>query len=171
MEVLAPYERDYLLPRPATTRRGQTPYELRYSEGVVCSAAVLRELRPMAGEGTGDPLLPLGALGFWTEHSARCTLPCWAAAVGFERAWTDHLAWRAEVSEIYVRTMHLKVAQLQRTVAERIRSGLQGPDILDVCKECWATGVPDGMIGNDGSTSPSSEDEPTRQSDDAVGRE
>ena len=54
--------------------------------------------------------------------------------------------------EVYVRTMHIKVAQLQRTVAERIRSSLQGPDILDeehllgqleahLCKRS-ATGLP-----------------------------
>lgn len=74
----------------------------------------------------------MAAAQFWTEHSARATLPSWAAAVGVAKEDIDLLGrWQSDVSAGYVRTHRFRVEQVQQRVATALRGMLGSYDLVD----------------------------------------
>ena len=70
---------------------------------------------------------------FWTEHSARATLPSWAACLpSVPDAWIDALGrWAAGRSKTYIRTYQKRVRFIQTNVAKRIKESADPHNLLD----------------------------------------
>ena len=60
---------------------------------------------------------------FWMRHSARCTLPTWAAALRFSKEDRNYLGrWAPEQSDEYNRIATDIRTKIQATVAEKLRT-------------------------------------------------
>jgi hypothetical protein len=71
--------------------------------------------------GSVDILCP-GMQMFWAGHSARATVPTWAAACGVPKEQVDRLGrWKPSESAEYVRTLKPLVFATQNFIAEQIR--------------------------------------------------
>ena len=73
------YERDYLLPLPNQTFSGPMKRRAVYSDAVAFSRRLLGNLKVGDSE---EFLLCDEAVTYWSEHSDRCGLDTWCAALG-----------------------------------------------------------------------------------------
>ena len=115
-------DRDYFLGVPLPDLSDMRLVEARYSDGVALTRALLS--RALSAQG-GPMVLTAEVLTFWTEHSPRACMPSWAAClVQFDKSWLDLLGrWRAGQSADYVRTSRRRIAEMQKAVAGKGRSG------------------------------------------------
>ena len=131
---MAPFARDYFLPRGTPDAKGAVPRLARYPEAAAAGIAVLRGLRGGSDVNAG-PLLREEVLGFWSEHSERATLASGLAAMGVERSRRDMLGrWCPDGADTYTRTYRAVVTRLQQKFAECARGSsayriLDEPDI------------------------------------------
>ena len=136
-EKYASFSRDFFLPVPEADLEGFTSHELRYADALRLSSVVNGMLTvPFWREGrwrpSAVPLFASALLPCWSEHSERSDMPSWGAALGYTREILDDLGnWRADGSEVYVRTKRIRVERLQRYVCEKVRGAWAGPDLLD----------------------------------------
>ena len=133
-----PGKRDYFLVMPSADRSGTVAAEVRYTDAVAISRAILRESPSLVWqEGHPSwgsvPLLEPMSVALWTEHSARASVPSWADCLAtFPKDWVDHLGrWGGDGSAGYVRTYRSRVRKIQESVARALRESRSGPDFLD----------------------------------------
>ena len=75
---------------------------------------------------TITPIILLGMQAFWSGHSGRCTVPTWAAALGFGKEDRNNVGrWCPEESDEYVRNAARVIARIQEAVAVKMRSILK----------------------------------------------
>jgi len=116
---LAPFIRDYFLPRPTPDLDGALPIEMTYGESAWLLRGLLSGL-PRFGEsldGRASPLIPL-----FTQHSGRCWLASLAALLGIEESRIAYLGrWSPSTARGYVRTADEVIQGVQLEVAVRLR--------------------------------------------------
>ena len=123
------YPRDYLLPLPTRDLEGTCHKRARYTDARAFSHSLLASLRTESG----SPLLLPEALGFWTEHSDRCGVDSWLAALGVPRDLRSFVGrWGVkESTDTYVRTSVRITENLQRLAARHAQtSRAHGPDFF-----------------------------------------
>ena len=107
-------------------------------------ATMLRKLLltlPAVGRRIGGLTLNQGTMlispemgSFWTGHSARHTLPSWAAAAGIGKEDRDYLgrwSYAKHGSQDYVLTSRQVVHRIQRAVCKFILEGLPQPGLVE----------------------------------------
>ena len=121
---LAPFERDYFLPRGDATWESALQRPASYADAAAAGRALLGVLRIPGGDPESDRALPKECLDFWTEHSERATLPSALAALGVPKIRRDPLGrWSPDGADTYTRTIRAVATRLQAQVAAVIRSG------------------------------------------------
>lgn len=113
-------KRDYVLCLPNASFDRARVLEATYRDAAALSRLLLNN-RVLQG---GCCRRPDCTGLFWTEHSARASLPSWADALGtFPQQWVDSLGPRgAKESEAYVRTQRLRAHAIQKQVGDTARS-------------------------------------------------
>ena len=96
--------------------------EAKYPEGLAMGRMLLLQLKAPY---SSAPLISKKAAAFWSEHSGRATLPSLSALCPqFPPEWTDTLGrWRAQASQIYVRTQLYRTASIQEAIAKKSGAG------------------------------------------------
>ena len=144
--------RDFFLGIPTADLQGMRTIEAKYTDGLAIGRAVLLSI---AVEGSREPLLVEDAARFWSEHSARSTLPSLATLCGsFPPEWLDLLGrWGARRSEVYVRTQLQRTVMIQNAVASRFRNNTFDPDLFgesdlleNLCRHLRSAGVSGDLI-------------------------
>ena len=82
----------------------------------------------------GNTLIPPEMASFWTGHSARHTLPSWAAAAGIGKENRDYLgrwSYAKHGSQDYVLTSRQVVHRIQRDVCRFILEGNPVPGLVE----------------------------------------
>ena len=117
------FTRDYLLPLPNATFTAPPRHRAVYNDVVGFSKKLLGQLT--TDQCDGEHLLIDEALTFWSEHSDRCGLDTWCAAIGHGSSHRDFLGKRGAhgSSDKYVRTSFRIVEALQF-------GGLSGPALV-----------------------------------------
>ena len=122
--------RDYLLPLPNPDFSGGLRHRAVYSDAVGFSRKLLGML-PDVGDNASPLLASDEAIGFWSEHSDRCGLDSWCAALNFRPSQRNFLGrWGAKgSSDKYVRTA-LRIIETLQGVAARAARAIHrgGPD-------------------------------------------
>jgi hypothetical protein len=118
--TLAPFERDYFLPRSDGSGNRSIRQMATYSDAASAGLQVLSKLRL---PGTDQLLLDENWCSFWTEHSERPTLTTALAVLQHSKDERDLVGrWKPEGSDVYLRTYHAIVGRLQSKVAETMRA-------------------------------------------------
>ena len=117
--------RDFFLVLPGHTLNDIRISEATYADSVAMTRALFARLPDASGE---SPLLDASLVNFWTEHSARATLPSWCACFHqFPSSWLDLLGrWGTGRSATYIRTQQQRVKKMQDTVSSTVRVQLSG---------------------------------------------
>ena len=119
-QTLAPFERDYFLPRSTADGNHTLQQMAEYSDA---SAAGIQVLSKLMLPGTSRLLLDPNWCCFFTEHSERPTLATALAVLQHSKEERDLVGrWKPEGSDVYVRTYHAIIGRLQARVAEVMRS-------------------------------------------------
>lgn len=89
----------------------------------------------------------LGSQTFWSGHSARCTVPTWAAALQYTKEERNYLGrWCPSESDEYVRNAEAISCRIQGAVATRMRSKFttdvfhESPLLRELAQYCIARG-------------------------------
>jgi hypothetical protein len=118
-QTLAPFERDYFLPKPTVDGQHTIPRLAEYSDAAASGIEVLSILRV---PGSHVLLLDSNWCAFFTEHSERPTMTTALVVLQSSKEERDAIGrWRPEGSDVYVRTYHALVARLQEKVASAMR--------------------------------------------------
>jgi len=127
----APQKRDFFLALPTSDRQGVRLIEATYADSMAMSRVLLASfsaasLSDGCLEKRDAPLFSQSALDFWTEHSARSSLPSWIACLAvFPSEWPDLLGrWGASRAEGYVRTHKKRVTLMQDAFATKFREAV-----------------------------------------------
>ena len=110
-------------------RSGTCGRRARYSDAAGFSRSLLAAFRTPSGE----PLLLPEALSCWTEHSDRCGVDSWLAALGVASDLRSFVGrWAIKTATVtYVRTAVRVTENPQRLAARHARSTWQrGPDFF-----------------------------------------
>ena len=122
LQKLAPHDRDYLLPSPATALAGCSRTEIRYDTAYALQGRLMYLLRDADGH-----FLTRSAPHFWTPHSGRNFLPSAASALDFDKSGRDYLGgWAAKGSDLYARVARLKITNIQRAVVRTVNENAAG---------------------------------------------
>ena len=128
-------ERDYFLDLPDSTLESSLPLAASYSDASGMSRALLLRMDgPDCRRGGKGPLVLDEAASFWTEHSPRHNLPSWVGALmQVPEEWFNHLGgWTPKgASAKYVETAERRIMSMQQQVAQQLRDGRGGEDVLD----------------------------------------
>ncbi len=124
---MAPTSREYFLETPSPSLEECTHRQLRYHEAAAWSRRTLI-VSGAVGEGETAKV----AASYYTEHSPRCFLPSAGLAVGYTDEEVKPLGgWSANSSRQYVRTVRVRMHQVQLKVAARVREARsRGEDVL-----------------------------------------
>jgi hypothetical protein len=118
-QTLAPFERDYFLPKPTVDGQHTIPRLAEYSDAAASGIEVLSILRV---PGSHVLLLDSNWCAFFTEHSERPTMTTALVVLQSSKEERDAIGrWRPEGSDVYVRTYHALVARLQEKVASAMK--------------------------------------------------
>ena len=127
LQQLAPFERDYLLPRGSRDLTGVAKQMARYEDASGAGAAVLRDLDK--ADMSGKLLLPEFAT-FWTEHSERNLLSSVLVFMDVEKSKRDLVGrWKPEGSDVYMRTYNVVVSKLQHQCAVALTRATRFEDL------------------------------------------
>ena len=108
---IADFQRDYLLPAPATNYQGCLRREIRYDTAFAIQRKVLSSQK-IGGE---------GPLQFWTPHSGRTFMPSATAALGIEKGERNYLGgWSAQVSK-------RRISNMQKMVINSLQQNFHNP--------------------------------------------
>ena len=133
------FDRDFFLALPNADKSGLIKVEAKYADAAAMSRALLCSLRRFRVHDLGSIALVEGMLvdpylgSYWSEHSARATLPSWAACLSaVPDAWIDSLGrWAAGKSKTYIRTYQKRVKFIQANVAKRVRGSMDPHGLLN----------------------------------------
>jgi hypothetical protein len=118
--TLAPFDRDYFLPKSDAAGHYTVRQMATYSDAASSGIEVLARLKL---PGADRLLLDHNWCTFFTEHSERPTMTTALAVLQHSKEERDLIGrWRPEGSDVYVRTYHAIVSRLQAQVAEAMKS-------------------------------------------------
>ena len=118
LQEAASFERDHLSPAPSVNLRGCRRAELKNDQGY----ALLRELKLAISKMFQHPVT-----NFWIPYSGRAYMPTATQALVFPKEERDFLGWwLAQASDRYARTARRNIANMQRTVAQEIKTKSAG---------------------------------------------
>ena len=119
-QTLAPFERDYFLPKSAGDGQQAIPQMAEYSDA---ASSGLEALAILKTPNSHELLLDSNWCPFFTEHSERPTLVTALVVLQSSKEERDIIGrWKPEGSDVYIRTYHAVVSRLQARVAEAMRS-------------------------------------------------
>ena len=128
-QEIAPFERDFFLPRSTADGEEATTRMAEFSDAAASGLETLAMLRL---PGSHKLLLDPNWCSFFTEHSERPTMVTALVVLQHSKEERDIVGrWKPEGSDVYVRTYHAVVSRLQTRVAEVMRS----PDRFEKLQE------------------------------------
>ncbi len=124
---IAPTPREYFLETPTPSLEECVHRQLRYHEAAAWSRRIL-----IVSGAVGEGEVAKVAASYYTEHSPRSFLPSAALAVGYTDEQVKPLGgWSASSSRQYIRTVRVRMHQVQLKVAARLREARsRGDDLL-----------------------------------------
>lgn len=123
-------DRDFLLALPSADGEGLLRIEATYADGLSMTRALhgstfcTKLIDGVACTDKETKLLDVALMPFWTEHSARATLPSWVGCLAeFPVGWSDLLGrWGATRAEGYIRTHRQRVEKMQQAAAQKFKT-------------------------------------------------